>query len=67
MTFVRILSILLFLALVGGSIAVHRHLRRTVEDGNGVGDVNERGLDGLSDAGVCVGSVGSPQNEDRRL
>lgn len=66
MTLVRILSIVAFLVLVCGSIAVYRHLRRTVEDGDGVGDVNERGPDGSSDAGVLVGSVGSPRRDDRR-
>ena len=67
MTLVRIHSIALFLALVIGSIAVHRHLRRTVEDANGVGDINERGLDGSNDEGVCVGSAGSAPQGDRRL
>lgn len=66
MTLVRILSIAAFLVLVCGSIAVYRHLRRKVEDGDGVGDVNERGPDGSSDAGVLVGSVGSPRRDDRR-
>lgn len=64
MTLVRIVSIALFLLLAGGSIAVYRHLRRTVKAANGVGSINEDGLDGSNDDGICVGSVGASREAD---
>lgn len=57
MTFLNIVSAVLFLALVASTVIVYRKLHRDIDDAEGLCEINERGEIGTSDEGDIVGGI----------
>ncbi len=57
MNLMPVISVVVFLILLGASIAVYRHLRREVNEADGVHGINEQGKPGFSDEKNIIGKI----------
>lgn len=58
MTILNVLSITGLLVLIVAVVVIHRKIKRTVDDADGVGTINEYGSMGESREGDCLGEFG---------
>lgn len=55
MTFINIVSAIVFLTVVVSAVCTYRKLHREIDDAEGLCEINERGEIGTSDEGDVVG------------
>lgn len=58
MTILNIISITVAVALIAAAVIIHRIAKRKADSADGLGNVNQRGRDGLSYEGIEVSELG---------
>lgn len=64
MTLLNIISIIVTIAIVTVLALSYHHLKKRVDDAEGLGDVNTRGPAGSREKGDVVASFGSSADDD---